>query len=62
MALSVLPQGAACRLNWRMARESGTDGSPAALRSPLHSLLPAGGKWDDYKQAGDRWQEMSLKR
>jgi catalase len=21
-----------------------------------------GGKWDDYKQAGDRWREMSLKR
>jgi hypothetical protein len=22
----------------------------------------AGGKWDDYKQAGDRWREMSIAR
>ena len=36
-------------------------GSSAALRS-LHILRLAGGKWDDYKQAGDRWREMSLKR
>ena len=28
----------------------------------LRILICAGGKWDDYKQAGDRWREMSLKR
>jgi hypothetical protein len=28
----------------------------------LDVLAVVGGKWDDYKQAGDRWREMSLKR